>query len=464
MEPRRTRVWTLGAIAFSASAAAAATLDPLFANSFEQGLIAFGPPSSALPQGASGAATVPVALRVTLDQPAAAPTFVPIVSTEPARLQVLGGGVTVSTGQTSAVVLLDAIAADAAPVVLWASYGNTLGASVRIEQALNETDAADEADYCILQFPPTIAVVAGQVTSPIYGRLYEAGMTEAAGAPPGWQAEIGYGPGGSDPRLLTGWHFVAATYNTQIGNDDEFQAALTAPDTPGPYSYTVRFTHDDGGHWTYCDLGGAGSNAGLDFMPAALGSMNVASPYAGLVINEIDYDNIGTDSAEFVELYNAGSQPINLAGAALVLVNGSNNTEYTRVDLSPMGSLNVGQYGVVGASSVVGALPLTVARIDLGNAGNLIQNGAPDGVALIGVAGAFVIDALSYEGSMTAANLSGFASPVSLVEGTALPPTTTDSNTISGSLSRLPNGSDTDNAATDWNFTTTPTPGAANTP
>jgi hypothetical protein len=29
---------------------------------------------------------------------------------------------------------------------------------------------------------------------------------------------------------------------------------------------------------------------------------------------------------------------------------------------------------------------------------------------------------------------------------------------------RLPNGTDTDNAATDWALTTTPTPGAANVP
>ena len=49
-----------------------------------------------------------------------------------------------------------------------------------------------------------------------------------------------------------------------------------------------------------------------------------------------------------------------------------------------------------------------------------------------------------------------------LVEGTMLPVDVADSNTVDGTLSRIPDGTDTDNAATDWSFTTTPTPGAAN--
>jgi large repetitive protein len=37
-----------------------------------------------------------------------------------------------------------------------------------------------------------------------------------------------------------------------------------------------------------------------------------------------------------------------------------------------------------------------------------------------------------------------------------------DSNTVTGSLARIPNGSDTDDAAADWAFTTTVTPGWEN--
>ena len=49
-----------------------------------------------------------------------------------------------------------------------------------------------------------------------------------------------------------------------------------------------------------------------------------------------------------------------------------------------------------------------------------------------------------------------------LVEGTVLPVDVADSNTVDGTLARIPDGTDTNNAATDWSFTTTPTPGAAN--
>ena len=49
-----------------------------------------------------------------------------------------------------------------------------------------------------------------------------------------------------------------------------------------------------------------------------------------------------------------------------------------------------------------------------------------------------------------------------LVEGTLLPVDVADSNTVDGTLARIPDGADTDDAAADWSFTTTATPGAAN--
>jgi hypothetical protein len=90
-------------------------------------------------------------------------------------------------------------------------------------------------------------------------------------------------------------------------------------------------------------------------------------------------------------------------------------------------------------------------------------SGAPDGIALVNTTTSTLIDALSYEGPMTSVTIAGLG-PVSLVEGTVLPATVADSNTAPGSLCRLPNGTDTNNAATDWAFTGTVTPGAANVP
>jgi hypothetical protein len=183
------------------------------------------------------------------------------------------------------------------------------------------------------------------------------------------------------------------------------------------------------------------------------------------MINEIDYDNVGTnDAAEFVEMYNGSNAPIPLAGYHLALVNGANGATYTTVDLSAAGTIQPGQYLVVGATAVVSGQPKGVLTIDAGAVTNYIQNGSPDGVAIVNVTTQTLVDALSYEGSITQATGTGLTAAVSLVEGTALPTSVADSNTAPGSLCRIPNGSDTNDAATDWKFCGTSTPGAANTP
>jgi hypothetical protein len=160
-------------------------------------------------------------------------------------------------------------------------------------------------------------------------------------------------------------------------------------------------------------------------------------PSGGLVINEIDYDQVGADAAGFVEIANTTDAAIALDGIALVLVNGGDGQEYSRVALT--GSLPGGGY-----------LALDIEA----------QNGAPDGVALVGTASGTLLDALSYEGEIRAAVIDG--QTYDLVEGTALADTVVDSNTVGGSLSRIPDGTDSNNAATDWAFTTTLTKGAAN--
>lgn len=265
------------AAAVVAGPATGQTVDPIFANGFEPGLVAFGPAFTAVAEGSMGVnPTSTDPLRVTLDTSAGVDAFVPITSSDAARLAASGGGVTVPAGLDNALVMVDALAAGAAPVTLWATLGNTMGAGVRVERALNETDDPAEADYCNVQFPASFSVGPGQTTPLIYGRLFEAGVTQAAGPPAGWIAQIGYGLSGSDPRSLTGWRFSDAVYNLQIGNDDEFQASFTAPASAGSYAYTYRFSGDGGGSWTYCDTDGAGSNAGLTFEVINLGTMTVS--------------------------------------------------------------------------------------------------------------------------------------------------------------------------------------------
>ena len=191
---------------------------------------------------------------------------------------------------------------------------------------------------------------------------------------------------------------------------------------------------------------------------------NFLSGGGGLVINEIDYDNVGTDTAEFVEILNTGTDPVDLTYVSLVFFNGASGpaTEYLRVGLSSAAVLYPGQYLVVCSTNVT--VPAWALRVDLPTSLNVIQNGAPDGVALVNILAPQVLDTLSYEGPITVAQVLGIPTPINLVEETVLPAVIADSNTEPGSLIRWPNGTDSNDAATDWRFTQTPTPGAPNVP
>jgi len=198
-------------------------------------------------------------------------------------------------------------------------------------------------------------------------------------------------------------------------------------------------------------LAGAGSSYG-DFtwtgpLANTFGAVNTGQTFgdgepgvASLVINEIDYDQPGTDTAEFIEIRNNGSAAADLTGWTLDLVNGNGNAVYSTVDL-PAATLAAGDFFVVCADAG------TVANCDLDVSpdSNLVQNGAPDAVALLFEGG--IVDTVSYEGDMpvyTEGSGSGLA------------------DTGDGSISRCPDGTDTNQNNVDLVFTTTSTPGAEN--
>ena len=107
------------------------------------------------------------------------------------------------------------------------------------------------------------------------------------------------------------------------------------------------------------------------------GALSVSIPF----INEIHYDNTGADSGEGVEV--AGPAGTDLTGWSLVLYNGSNGTLYDTISLSGVIPDQQNGYGTL-------AFP---------RAG--IQNGSPDGVALVDLSNS-VIQFLSYEGTFAA--------------------------------------------------------------
>jgi hypothetical protein len=143
---------------------------------------------------------------------------------------------------------------------------------------MNETGQALEADDCRVQSPPSLTVAAGALTPVILGRVREAGLTEADGAAAALVAEVGFGPLDVNPSTQGGWTWLAAAYDAQIADADQYQASFTAPAATGSYGYAYRFSLDAGQSWTYCDANGAGSDAGLTFETTQLPLLTVTPP------------------------------------------------------------------------------------------------------------------------------------------------------------------------------------------
>jgi hypothetical protein len=178
----------------------------------------------------------------------------------------------------------------------------------------------------------------------------------------------------------------------------------------------------------------------ISLLPGVLLASPAQAVSETLVINEVDYDQPSTDTAEFLEIKNVSDAPIDLDSYSVRAVNGANNTIYADIDL-PAASLAAGDYFVVCANAA------TVPNCDLDGSPdtNFIQNGNPDAVALI--LGSGIVDTVSYGGVTT-----GYT------EGSSGAPT---ENAGQG-LSRCEDGVDTDQNDADF-VTAALTPGASNT-
>ena len=102
-----------------------------------------------------------------------------------------------------------------------------------------------------------------------------------------------------------------------------------------------------------------------------------------VILSEIHYDNAGGDVGEFIEV--TGTAGTNLTGYSIVLYNGNGGTSYDTESLN----------GVIPDNGTgIGAVVFFISGI---------QNGGPDGFALVDPMGNLV-EFLSYEGSFTATN------------------------------------------------------------
>lgn len=116
-----------------------------------------------------------------------------------------------------------------------------------------------EFNFCNTQFPST-----ADGGSTIFGQLYEPGLTPDASTP--FIAQLGIGPEPEDPGFT--WSWQAATFNTTVGNNNEYRSVLPTDAGVG-LRYAFRYSLD-AGLWCYGDLNGSntsgftgGANLGL---------------------------------------------------------------------------------------------------------------------------------------------------------------------------------------------------------
>lgn len=168
---------------------------------------------------------------------------------------------------------------------------------------------------------------------------------------------------------------------------------------------------------------------------------------AQVVINEVEYDQPGTDNAEFIELKNIGTEEFPVSDLRVVLVNGNNGGSevYRTIENAAWPALPSGAFFVICANE---GLTLNCDHVATPTT-NLVQNGSPDAIALVRISSEEIIDALSYGGSVP-----GYTEG----NGTTLE----DTNEQDGiSLCRFPDGADSDDNSMDF-VLGCPTPGVAN--
>jgi hypothetical protein len=237
-----------------------------------------------------------------------------------------------------------------------------------------------------------------------------------------------------------------------IESDDGDESASDAEDPAAGslFHYLVRVENDCPGGTGAMGADSAGDpRAGLACVTAASGD--------GLVLNEVNYGVGPSDPEQFVEVYNPTGAAVNLSSLALIFVYPS-GYEHMRMTLASAGELPAGGFLVAAAPSV----PVDPGAIELPLPGSILVNGG--GIALFDLRAVSLVDALSYEGSVTEATFDGVPGTWNLVEGNPTP--WADNYSENGAMIRFPDGADTNDAATDWGVsgppTGSPTPGSPN--
>jgi hypothetical protein len=128
------------------------------------------------------------------------------------------------------------------------SYSIALTGSCGPVTASGTITVSDALDFANLQFPANGTIcTTGSFSA--FGQIFNTGTiaTAPAGAAAGVTAQIGYSTSNTSPTTWTNW--IPATFNTQSGNNDEYQGTIIGL-SAGTYYYTFRY-QINGCAWQY---------------------------------------------------------------------------------------------------------------------------------------------------------------------------------------------------------------------
>lgn len=202
------------------------------------------------------------------------------------------------------------------------TYGGSGG--VWNNDSVQLTVNPDVADFCNVDFPKMATITEGD-TFNVYAQVYEPGITDAVGQGANVEAWIGYNTTDNDPSVGAGWTWVASTYDSDVGNNDQYTSEIGSALTANTYYYASRFRINSS-DFTY---GGIQSDNVGGFWDAVTNNSGIltinAPPTADVVITEIMYNTTGTDD-EWIEICNNSGSTQSLS---LYTLDANGSTLYT---------------------------------------------------------------------------------------------------------------------------------------
>lgn len=155
-------------------------------------------------------------------------------------------------------------------------------------------------DYNVVQFPNTAQTITEGTSFTVYIRAYENGITTTGGASARLKGWVGYSSTNDNPANA-GWTWIPATFNVQVGNDDEYQADIPNNLLPGIYYYAARFEIDDSMVYTYGGASGNWNNNSVTLTVNAdvVDFCNIQSPLSGTITEGMSFDI-------YAQVYEAG--------------------------------------------------------------------------------------------------------------------------------------------------------------